>query len=193
MGITNLVPYNEAEIAILEELTQSGGEGETGIIVDNAKKHFPVLQTPTEEDRMTPSGNGWWSGRFRFDLSRLKRKNEVINTRHGLWIITEKGISRLEKTGRVVPENVKKTIDEKSNKFRGASTSQPKNTVQVQQPSGQNVTDNATSVTNSVSEIIDESCKIKELIPSLTQQQKIALKRLLSHVQQLFQDLQDSI
>ena len=98
-SINRLVPNAEAELALLWELYKCGGDGDTGYIVERAMARFPVLQTPTQLDRETPSGTIWWRGRFRLDLSRLGRKDEAQNYRRGSWRIIQKGRERLKRVG----------------------------------------------------------------------------------------------
>lgn len=93
-NITVLVPRSDAEIAILKELEMVGGDADTGYIVSRAMECFPVLQMPKEQDRKTPSRHPWWPGRFRFDLTNLKKKGEVVSIRRGVLRITDKGRER---------------------------------------------------------------------------------------------------
>lgn len=90
-NISLLVPRDEAEMAILKELTMIGGDADTGYIVSRAMERFPVLKIPKEKGRQTPSGHPWWPGRFRFDLTNLKKKGEVVGIRRGVLRITDKG------------------------------------------------------------------------------------------------------
>ncbi|MGA3094289.1 MAG: winged helix-turn-helix domain-containing protein [Dehalococcoidales bacterium] len=181
MGVTNLVPYAEAELALLEELVKCGGEGETGTIVEKAMKHFPILQGVEELNRITPSGSDWWSGRFRFDFSRLKRKGEAENIQHGLWRITERGIARLEKAGKVVPENTKRTVRDKMD------TVQPKNVNQRK-----HAQTNGESAANEALSIVGSLCDIKAFIPSLSQQQKVVLNDMLRIIRRLIDEIENS-
>ena len=98
-SVNSLVPRDDAELALLFELFMCGGEGDTGYIVERAMARFPVLQTQKELNRETPSGRGWWSGRFRFNISNLVKRGEAINVKRGLWRITEKGMDRIKRSG----------------------------------------------------------------------------------------------
>lgn len=94
MSISQLVPLEEAEMALLEESQSEGKAIKTGELVKRAIKHFPQL-TSSELQRRTPSGFSWWPGRFRFDLDRLKKKDEMRSPSKGYWEITSPGIQRL--------------------------------------------------------------------------------------------------
>jgi restriction endonuclease Mrr len=95
MSISSLVPNDEAEKAILRELAMIGGDADTAYIVNRSMEHFPVLQRPEEKTRITPAGHLWWPGRFRFNLTYLKRKGLVVNERRGRWRITNEGRRRI--------------------------------------------------------------------------------------------------
>lgn len=94
MSISQLVPRQEAEMALLEELRKEGRLSKTGECVGEAIEHFPQL-TPAELQRRTPSGTIFWPGRFRFDLDRLKKRRYATNPVKGFWEITDRGIKRL--------------------------------------------------------------------------------------------------
>lgn len=101
MSVNSLVPNDEAEIAILWELVMIGGDADTAYIVNRSMKHFPILQSAEEHNRMTPAGHLWWPGRFRFDLTSLKRKGQAVNVRRGYWKITRAGLQRIGYTGHI--------------------------------------------------------------------------------------------
>jgi len=94
MSISQLVPLEEAEMMLLEELQSEGKAAKTGDLVKRAMKRFPKL-TKLELGRRTPSGTLWWPGRFRFDLDRLKKKGEVSTPTKGYREITSLGVQRL--------------------------------------------------------------------------------------------------
>jgi len=98
-GINSLVPNEDAELALLQELYKCGDEGETGYIVEQAMAHFPILQESSEFNRETPSGRLWWLGRFRFDLSRLGKEGYAYNVKRGYWRISPKGTAKLKMEG----------------------------------------------------------------------------------------------
>ena len=108
-SINSLVPREAAELALLRELYICGGEGDTGYIVERSIARFPILQTASELNRETPIGRPWWSGRFRFYLSDLRKVGEVENIRRGTWRITEKGMERLKRAGYVVRKEIAMT------------------------------------------------------------------------------------
>jgi hypothetical protein len=95
MSISRLVPRQEAEMALLEELRKEGKLSETGKSVGEAIKHFPQL-TPAELQRRTPSGTIFWPGRFRFDLDHLKKRGYATNPVKSFWGITDLGTERLK-------------------------------------------------------------------------------------------------
>jgi len=94
MSISQLVPRQEAEMALLEELRKEGRLSRTGKSVGETIKRFPQL-TPAELQRQTPSGTIFWPGRFRFDLDHLKKRGYATNPVKGFWEITDRGIERL--------------------------------------------------------------------------------------------------
>ena len=94
MSISQLVPRQEAEMALLEELRKEGRLSRTGKSVGEVIKRFPQL-TPAELQRRTPSGTIFWPGRFRFDLDHLKKRGYATNPVTGFWEITDRGIERL--------------------------------------------------------------------------------------------------
>jgi len=94
MSISQLVPRQEAEMALLKELQEDGKLSRTGESVEEAMKHFPQL-SPVELQRRTPSGTLFWPGRFRFDLDHLKKRGYATNPVKGFWEITDSGIERL--------------------------------------------------------------------------------------------------
>ncbi len=95
MSISHLVPRQEAEMALLDELRKEGKFSKTGKSVGEAIKHFPQL-TPAELERRTPSGTIFWPGRFRFDLDHLKKRGYATNPVKGFWEITNFGAERLK-------------------------------------------------------------------------------------------------
>jgi len=94
MSISQLVPRQEAEMALLEELRKEGRLSRTGKSVGEAIERFPQL-TPAELQRQTPSGTIFWPGRFRFDLDHLKKRGYATNPVKGFWEITDRVIERL--------------------------------------------------------------------------------------------------
>ncbi len=87
MGISQLAPRKEAELALLDEMQKEGKPIKTGELVATAIKHFPQL-TDAELRRRTPSGSLFWRGRFRFDLDHLKKRRHATNLVKGFWGIT---------------------------------------------------------------------------------------------------------
>jgi restriction endonuclease Mrr len=96
MSISQLVPRQEAEMALIEELRKESRVSKTGKCVGEAINHFPQL-TPAELQRRTPSGTLFWPGRFRFDLDHLKKRGYATNPVKGYWEITDTGIQRLSR------------------------------------------------------------------------------------------------
>jgi restriction endonuclease Mrr len=95
VSISRLIPRQEAEMALLEELRKEGKLSGTGKSVGEAIKHFPQL-TPAELQRRTPSGTIFWPGRFRFDLDHLKKRGYATNPVKGFWEITDLGTEQLK-------------------------------------------------------------------------------------------------
>jgi restriction endonuclease Mrr len=94
MSISQLVPREDAELALHEEMWKEGKPIKTSELVARAIKHFPQ-PTPAELQRRTPSGTLFWPGRFRFDLNNLKKKGQASSPMRGYWEITSSGIQRL--------------------------------------------------------------------------------------------------
>jgi hypothetical protein len=100
ISINSLVPNEDAEIVLLEELYKASSKLDTATLISRAMSHFPQIQTPEDLNRETPSGRPWWQGRFRFDLSRLGSKGDAINIKRGWWRISDKGLRRIEQRSR---------------------------------------------------------------------------------------------
>jgi hypothetical protein len=96
MSHSQLVPREDAELALLEEMQKEGKPIKTGELVERALKHFPKM-TPAELQIRTPSGSLFWPGRFRFDLNSLKKNGQAFNRVKGYWEITSAGRQRLAK------------------------------------------------------------------------------------------------
>jgi hypothetical protein len=96
MSISQLVPREDAELALLEEMQKEGKPIKTSELVARAIKHFPQL-TPAELQRRTPSGTMFWPGKFRFYLDDLKKTGQASNRVKGYWEITSMGRQRLAK------------------------------------------------------------------------------------------------
>lgn len=95
MSTSSLVPREEREIALLEEMQGQRKPIKTGELVKRAISRFPDRLTPSELQKRTPSGFPWWSGRFRFDLDALRKKGEAMRPTKGYWEITSPGVQRL--------------------------------------------------------------------------------------------------
>lgn len=102
MSESSKVPNIQAEVALLLEMSMTGSEVNTGYIVSKAMAYFQYLQTAEAKNKKTPSGRPWWPGRFRFDLTNLKRLGEAENVVRGHWRITQKGRDKLKVVGNML-------------------------------------------------------------------------------------------
>ncbi len=89
MSISSLIPISDREEALLDELRKEGKPLETGVLIKRVFRRFPHKLTPAELGRKTRSGYPWWSGCFRLDLNRLKKKGKVRRASEGYWEIVD--------------------------------------------------------------------------------------------------------
>lgn len=97
MSISGIIPVRDREEALLDELRKEGKPLETGVLIERVFDRFPRKLTPTELGRETPSGYPWWSGCFRLDLNRLKKKGKVRRPSKGYWEIVDGNVPALTK------------------------------------------------------------------------------------------------
>jgi hypothetical protein len=89
MSISSIIPISEREEALLDELRKEGKPLKTGILIKRVFRRFPLKLTRAELGRKTRSGYPWWSGCFRLDLNRLKKKGKVKRPSDGFWEIVD--------------------------------------------------------------------------------------------------------
>jgi len=118
MSISSIVPIDDREDALLDELTKEGKPIKTGVLIKRVLARFATKLPSSELKRLTPSGYQWWPGCLRFDLDRLQKKSKVRKHSRGYWEIAKNGakgstettIERLAKKQLRVLEEIIKNI-----------------------------------------------------------------------------------
>lgn len=100
-----LPKQTEIEIPLLEVLIEMGGNGKAKDIYPLVTKKFPSI---TDEDLQIKlaSGGNKWTNSIQWARQRLISKGEISTPNWGVWEITDKGLKRLEKKGKIKIEDI---------------------------------------------------------------------------------------